>query len=289
MRRSLFAPWLFCLLACSRGETRATEPPVQRAASGQEGPAEALPTATPIVSEELTYSAGETSFRGFLARPAEASAAARRPGVLVVHEWWGLNEYVRKRTRMLAELGYVALAVDMFGGGRSTEHPAEAKKFTSEVMSSASEGARRFDAARTALLARPEVNGEKLAAIGYCFGGAVVLGAARRGSDLDLVASFHGSYATQTPMQKGTFGGKLFIAHGAADSFASPEQVATVKQELDAAGADYEFVAYDGAKHGFTNPEATETAKRTGLDVAYDAEADSRSWSKLRELLAQAL
>ena len=239
-----------------------------------------------IATEELVYSVGDKTFKGFLALPARATE--KRPGVLVVHEWWGLNDYVRSRARMLAELGYVALAIDMYGDGKSTEHPDDAKAFAMEAAGSREESERRFEAGRAALLARPEVDGDKIAAIGYCFGGAVVLGAARRGADLDLVASFHGNYATTAPMAKSAFAGKLFIAHGAADTFTSPAQVESFKQELEQAGARYEFVSYDGAKHGFTNPDATAMGQRGGIDVAYDAAADAASWSALKEQLSQA-
>lgn len=241
--------------------------------------------ATQVVTRELVYSAGELPLKGYLAYPS--GVTGKRPGVLVVHEWWGLNDYVRKRARMLAELGYVALAVDMYGEGKSTEHPEDAKKFMMEVVGQRDESARRFAAAKAALVTDPHVDPDKIAAIGYCFGGAVVLGAARRGEDLDLAASFHGNYATTSPMPANAFAGKLFVAHGAADSFTPEAQVEAFKRELDTARADYEFVAYEGAKHGFTNPDADRLAQQGGLDVAYDAEADARSWNRLVELLAQ--
>jgi len=266
--------------ACSQSSATKPEPSEpQQATSGAEA-------AIQVATQELAYSAGDTALKGFLAYPA--GTTDKRPGVLIVHEWWGLNEYVRTRARMLAELGYVALAIDMYGDGKSSEHPEDAKQYMMEVAGNQAEATRRFEAGRAALAGDQHVDANKLAAIGYCFGGAVVLGAARRGADLDLVASFHGNYATPTPMAKDAFHGKLFIAHGAADSFAPPAQVEGLKRELDAASAQYELVIYEGAKHGFTNPAATELGQKNGMDVAYDAAADTQSWSKLKELLQQA-
>lgn len=267
---------------CARGGS--TPPPAAQTESA--APQSAQQEQQQVTSEELVYSVGDKSFKGFLARPV--GATEKRPGVLVVHEWWGLNDYVRSRARMLAELGYVALAIDMYGDGKSTEHPEDAKAFMMEVAGNREEGARRFDAGLSALRARPEVNADKVAAIGYCFGGAVVLGAARRGVDLDLVASFHGNYATPAPMAKDVFGGKLFIAHGSADTFVTPAQLEGFKQELQQAGVRHDFVIYEGAKHGFTNPDATAMGQRAGIDLAYDAAADAASWSALKEQLAEA-
>jgi dienelactone hydrolase len=292
-RTSLLTLSLATLLiqACAGSQTRAPDTATPSASGAESTSTSASPSAPAvaareIATEEVSYRAGTTELKGFLAYPKDATG--KLPGVLVVHEWWGLNDYARSRARSLAELGYVALAADMYGGGRSSSHPPDAKAMMMEVMSKPEEAALRFDAARTTLAQHARVDASKLAAIGYCMGGALVLGAARRGSDFDLVASFHGNYATQTPLKKATFAGKIFIAHGAADSFTPPEQAEAVKKELEAAGANYEFVAYEGAKHGFTNPEATELGQKNAMDVAYDAEADAASWRKLQQLLAQA-
>jgi dienelactone hydrolase len=246
------------------------------------GPAAGLEVGT----QELSYDAGATHLKGFLAFPA--SAVDERPGVLVAHEWWGLNEHARNVARKLAELGYVALALDMYGDGKNTEHPADAKGWMMQIMQNPEEGQARFEAARAALAADSHVDPTRLAAIGYCMGGALVLQAARRGDDFKAVGSFHGNYATQKPLQKGAFSGKIFIAHGGADSFTTPEQLAGLKKELDDAGANYELVVYDGAKHGFSNPQATEMGQKNGIDVAYDAKADAASWLKLQDVLAHA-
>jgi dienelactone hydrolase len=237
----------------------------------------------PVATKNVSYSAGGTTMTGFLAYPAHASD--KRPGVLVVHEWWGLNDYARRRARELAQLGYVALAVDMYGDGKLATHPDDAKKFMGEVMGNPELRTQRFEAARAVLAAEEHVDAQKLAAIGYCFGGAVILGAARSGSKLDAIASFHGALATQQPLAAGAFSGRILVATGAADPFVPADQVAAFKNEMDAAGAKYELVEYPGAKHAFTVPEATEAGQKNGLPLEYNAEADSDSWKKLRELL----
>jgi len=244
-----------------------------------------LAPAAAIVTREVNYSSGATALKGFIAYPA---GNEQRPGVLIAHEWWGLNEYVKKRAIQLAEEGYVAFALDMYGNGQHTDHPEEAKAFMTAALSNVEEAKLRFKAAQDLLAKDPRTNPEKLAAIGYCFGGATVLHMARFGdNELDLIASFHGNLATQSPMAKGAYSGKIFVAHGAADPFVPAEQLSAFKKEMDAAGANYEVVEYAGAKHAFTNPDATAAGQKSGLPLAYDAEADKQSWQRLSELLAQ--
>jgi dienelactone hydrolase len=207
--------------------------------------------------------------------------------VLVVHEWWGLNDYVRKRAKQLAEEGYVALAIDMYGEGKTATHPEQAKEFMMAALSNVEEASKRFEAAQTLLSNDPRVDAQKLAAIGYCFGGATVLHMARFGDNaLKLVASFHGNLATQKPMAKGAYAGKIFVAQGGADPFVPAEQLAAFKAEMDAASANYEVVEYPGAKHAFTNPDATAAGQKFSLPLAYDPAADAQSWAHLKELLA---
>jgi len=249
----------------------------------KQGGAESAQGATAVTSKEVTYSSGSTQLKGFIAYPA---GSKKRPAVLVAHEWWGLTAYVRARALKLAEAGYVAMAVDLYGEGKHTEHAAEAKEFMMAAISNVEESKKRFEAAQTLLASDPRVDGSKLAAIGYCFGGANVLHMARFGDNqLKLVGSFHGNLATQHPLEKDVFKGKIFVAQGGDDSFVPAEQVATFKQEMDAAGADYELVEYPGAKHGFTNPKATELGLQNQLPIAYSAEADNASWARFMELL----
>jgi dienelactone hydrolase len=233
--------------------------------------------------EEVEYSANGTTMQGYLVY--DASIEGPRPGVLVVHEWWGQNAYARKRAEMLAELGYVALAVDMYGDGQQATHPDDAGKFASAVRKNMDVGERRFLAAKQLLSGQPQANPDRVAAIGYCFGGGVVLEMARRGVDLDGVVSFHGSLTTEEPAQAGDVKAKVLVLNGADDPFVKPEQIAAFEQEMSAAGVEYEFINYPGALHGFTNPEATENGKKFGLPLAYDAQADQDSWKAMQGFL----
>lgn len=232
--------------------------------------------------ENVEYRAGETVLKGYLAW--DDAKGEHQPGVLVVHEWWGLNDYARKRARLLAELGYTALAVDMYGDGKNSEHAKDAKAFMDSVVEKDGVSQQRFLAAKDLLASRPNVDADKIAAIGYCFGGATVLNMARLGVDLKAVVSFHGNLATQTPAQAGKIKAKVLVLNGEADSFVSAESIATFNKEMTDAGADYQFINYPGALHGFSNPDADRLGKFNNLNVAYDAEADRLSWLAMQQL-----
>ncbi|MCG6938067.1 MAG: dienelactone hydrolase family protein [Gammaproteobacteria bacterium] len=238
-----------------------------------------------VVGKEVTYQAGGATLKGYLA--TDTAIAGKRPGVLVVHEWWGLNDYARKRARMLAELGYTALAVDMYGDGKTADHPDDAGKFAGEVRNNMPAAEARFRAAMELLRSQPSVDRDKIAAIGYCFGGGVVLEMARRGLDLKGVASFHGSLGTAEPAQPGKVKASVLVLNGDADPFTKPEQIAAFKQEMSAAGVDYKFIGYPGAKHSFTNPDADSFGKKFNLPLAYNAEADRQSWLELQNFFAR--
>ncbi len=242
-----------------------------------------------VTTREVEYRSGGTVMKAFLAENSEASG--KRPAVLVVHEWWGHNEYARKRARMLAEDGYVALAVDMFGDGKTAQHPADAGKFAGEVMKNKPLGEARFNAALEFIKAQPTVDPSRVAAIGYCFGGGVVLHMARVGADLKGVASFHGSLASDTPAKPGTVKARVMVFNGEDDKMVTAEQVAAFKKEMSGAGASFRYVGYPGVKHSFTNPDADAYALKFKLPLAYDKKADEDSWGQarsfLREIFAQ--
>ena len=211
----------------------------------------------------------------------------KRPGIVVVHEWWGLNDYAKRRARDLAALGYSALAIDMYGDGRNTEHPEDAKAFSSAALKDPKAAAKRFNAGLDLLRIQPRTDSGKLAAIGYCFGGKVVLDAARRGEPLAGVVSFHGPLVTQTPATPGSVKAKVLVEHGAADSMVTEAQVEAFKKEMDAAGASFEFVSIPGAKHGFSNPDADRLGhaghdSHGGPDIAYNNKADESSWADMQ-------
>ena len=242
------------------------------------------PARAAVEGRDVQYTSAGVTLKGYLAW--DDAVAGRRPGVLVVHEWWGHTEYARRRARMLAELGYVALALDMYGDGKTAAHPDDAGKFAGEVMKNAEVMKGRFLAALDYLKAQPQADPGRVAAIGYCMGGAVVLNMARAGLDLRGVASFHGSLGAAFTAKPGGVKAKVLVMNGADDSFITAEQIAALKKEMAEAGADFRFINYPGAKHSFTNPEADEFAKKFGMGVAYNAEADRLSWEELKGFLA---
>ncbi len=236
-----------------------------------------------IKGEEVEYKANGTTLKGYLAY--DDSINGKRPGILVVHEWWGHNEYARKRADMLAELGYTALAVDMYGEGKNTKHAEDAKKFMTDVMSNMEVAQKRFGAAMDFLKAQPSVEPDKMAAIGYCFGGGVVLYMASVGEDLDGVVSFHGSLGAAAKPEPGTVKAKILVFTGGDDPFVPKEQVDAFREQMDEGNVDYRVVVYPGVRHSFTNPEADEYGKNNDLPLVYDKVADEKSWSEMKEFL----
>ena len=204
-----------------------------------------------------------------------------------MHEWWGLNDYIVRRAHMLAELGYVALAIDMYGGGRTAGNPDEAGQLMTGVLGDMATGTAALHAGHELLLDQPGVDAARSAAIGYCFGGAMVLHMARIGMPLRAVASFHGALGSFHTAEPGSIAAKILVCHGAADSMVTQDDLAAFRQEMDTAKADYEVLQLDGAKHGFTNPEADVNAEKYGIDLGYSADADEKSWAALMALFKQ--
>lgn len=244
-----------------------------------------LMSASIVAGEEVKYTLNGAEFTGYLAKPDIANGA----GVLVVHEWWGHNQYVRDRADMLADLGYVALAVDMYGTGKLADHPKTAGKFAGEVRKNMDVGEQRFRAGLDVLTAQNDVDSTKIGAIGYCFGGGVVLEMARRGVPVASVASFHGSLGGLSPVAPGAEKTRVLVLNGADDPFIKPAQIAKFKADMEAANAPYEFINYPGAVHSFTNKGATAIGKKFGIPVAYQAEADKASWEAMKGLFAETL
>lgn len=240
-----------------------------------------------VVTREIDYTVEGTTLKGYLAYDDAIEGA--RPGVLVVHEWWGMNDYARKRARMLAELGYTAFALDMYGDGKQAHHPDDAGKFSSAVMKNQALARARFNGALEVLRGQETVDPNRIAAIGYCFGGAVALQMARYGADLKGVVSFHGNLAPVSPAEPGAVKTKLLVLTGGADPFVPAEQVEQFEQEMDAAKADYRVIVYPGAKHSFTSPEADKYGKEFNLPLAYDKAADEASWKEMRDFFDQVL
>jgi dienelactone hydrolase len=241
-----------------------------------------------VQGKDVSYEANGKTLKGYIAY--DDAIKGKRPGVLVVHEWWGQNEYARKRARMLAELGYTALAVDMYGDGRVADNPDDAGKLATEVSKDTTMAKARFEAGMQLLRKQETVDASEIAAFGYCFGGGVVLNMARIGENLKGVASFHGGLGTDNPAQPGKIKARIISFSGDADPMITADTVAGFKKEMESAGANYRVVTYSGAKHAFTNPDADELGKKFKLPIAYDAAADKDSWEQatrfLREVFA---
>ncbi|WP_299361793.1 dienelactone hydrolase family protein [Winogradskyella sp.] len=244
----------------------------------------AEPVTIKVKGTEVTYATDSTSLKGYIAY--NENSKVKRPAVLIVHEWWGHNDYVRERADMLANLGYTAMAVDMYGDGKLADHPDDAGKFARSVFTNLPEAKARFNAAVSLLKAHESVDGDKLAAIGYCFGGSVVLTMANSGADLDAVAAFH-SGVTLPVMPNEQLKARVLVCNGAADEFISPESITTFTKAMDSIGAQYEYIAYPGVKHSFTSKTADANAEKFNLPLAYDADADEKSWNSLQELLKE--
>lgn len=236
-----------------------------------------------VQGKEVAYATDSTDLKGYIAY--DMNSNEKRPGVLIVHEWWGHNDYVRRRADMLAELGYTALAVDMYGDGKLAGHPDDAGKFAMSVMTNLPEATARFNAAMDVLKSHASVDGEKIGAIGYCFGGSVVLTMANSGADLDAVAAFHSG--VQLPvMPNDRLKAKVLVCNGADDPFINPESVTAFKSALDSINADYTYLSYPGVKHSFTSKEADANGEKFNLPLAYDAAADEKSWASLQQLFS---
>ncbi len=238
-----------------------------------------------VQGKEVSYRANGTTLKGYIAY--DDAIKGKRPGVLVVHEWWGHNEYARKRARMLAEQGYTALAVDMYGDGKQAHHPDDAGKFATEVSKNMRMAKARFEAGTKLLRKHKTVDAGKIAAFGYCFGGSVVLNMARMGENLKGVASFHGSLGSDIAVRPGQIKARIVSFTGDDDPMIGADKVAAFKQEMDSAKANYKVVTYPGAKHAFTNPEADELGKKFNLPLAYNEAADKDSWQQATAFLSE--
>ncbi len=205
----------------------------------------------------------------------------KRPAVLVVHEWWGQNEYVKMRVRELAKLGYIAMALDMYGNGKRGDDPASAEKLAMPFYMEPGKAKPLFDAALARLKSYSQADGAKVAAIGYCFGGAQVLNMAKMGEDLKGVVSFHGNLNV-VPPNKDLLKAQVLVCHGGDDSFVPQAEVDQFKKQMDSIGATYTLKVYPGATHSFTNPNATAVGEKFKIPVKYNAAADTASWNDMK-------
>lgn len=235
-----------------------------------------------IKTEKVQYSTQSTKMNGYIAY--NKANKVKVPGILVVHEWWGQNEYARKRADMLAELGYVAMAVDMYGNGMTANHPKDAKTFATATFKNMPETKKRFKKALETLKNHPMVDSSKVAAIGYCYGGGIVLKMAADGEELDGVVSFHGSVAHIKKMKK-KLKTKILVLNGEDDPMVKESDLVALDNLAKKRKVDLEIINYPNALHAFTNPKATEVGKKFKIPVAYNKEADEASWEKMQNFL----
>lgn len=241
-----------------------------------------------IKEEPVTYKDGETTLKGFIV--SDDAKKGKRPGIILVHEWWGITKHMHNEARRFAAEGYTVLIADMYGDAKTADNPKDAGALSGSVMKNPKAMESRFNAARAELTKQPTVDGSKIGAAGYCFGGAVVLNMARAGADLAAVAGFHASLGLNTPAPApGSVKAKVLVLNGADDPFVKREQYDALKKDFDAAKADYRIIQYPGAVHAFTNPEATELGKKFNLPLRYDAKANKESKAEADKLFAATL
>lgn len=237
--------------------------------------------------QEVEYKADDVVCKGFIAY--DEAAAGKRPAVIVVHEWWGHNQFTRDCARKAAQAGFVGFALDMYGEGKQADNPEDAGRMSGEIGKNPALMRARFNAARDFVSRQPGADPARIAAIGYCFGGMVVLQMARAGEDLRGVVSFHGILPTGQPVEPGKIKARMLVLNGADDPFVPKEQVEAFEKEMRAAGVDLDVVNYPGVQHAFTNPGATEKGKKFGLPLEYNAEADKKSWNEAVAFLQSVL
>lgn len=237
-----------------------------------------------IQGEKVEYMTDGETFKGYIAY--DRNKKGRRPGVIVVHEWWGQNEEVRKRADMLAGLGYTALVADMYGSGKQANNSEEAAELAKEVSGNAELRHSRFMAAMNFLRRQETVDPERIAAIGYSFGGYVVLQEALDGADLDGAVSFYGGMLVKMPDAPGTVKAGILILHGESDWYVTPQMMVQFNTDMEKAGTKYEIITYKDAEHGYTNPEADVRAEKfKGMHMKYNEEADRKSWDDMKKFL----
>jgi dienelactone hydrolase len=230
-----------------------------------------------VVTRAVPYEHNGAKLEGYLAY--DDSVQGKRPGVLVVHEWWGLNEYARSRAEQLAAMGYVAFALDMYGAGKVTEHPSQASEWSKQVRENMDLWRSRALAGLKVLQNAPNVDQDRMAAIGYCFGGSTVQHLAYSGADIRGVVSFHGSLVPPAEGAAGVVKAKILICHGADDPLVKDDQLITYLGAMRQAGLDWQMVFYGGARHSFTNPDADNVGM---APLKYSPSADARSWSHMK-------
>lgn len=241
------------------------------------------PVMPKLKEENVQYKIDSLTMDGYIVY--DENNTAKRPAVLVVHEWWGMNDYVKRRARELAGLGYIAMAVDMYGNGQRADNPELAGKLATPFYQNPAMAKAHFDAALNKLKTYPQVDSANIGAIGYCFGGGTLLNLVRMGEPLKGIVSFHGSLLG-TPADKNLLTSKVLVLHGEDDQFVPATEVAAFKKQMDSIGASYTFKSYPGATHAFSNPDATALGEKFKIPIAYNAAADTASWNEMKSFFS---
>lgn len=234
--------------------------------------------------DSTLYVVDGESFMGYYAKPKVVTENTKT--ILIVHEWWGLNDYPKKRALQLAEEGYIAFCIDMYGVGKIADNPKDAQALATPFYQNSQMAYDRFMAGYNRSLRIKGVKKEKMAAIGYCFGGSMVLNAAKMGAPIDAVVSFHGGLAG-IPVDKKKLTANILVCNGAADQFVPETDITTFKKQMDASGKPYTFIDYADATHAFTNPASTEVGKKFSIPIAYNAAADQKSWVDFKKFIEE--
>ena len=240
-------------------------------------------TSGELTTEEVSYDIDGKTHKSFVAY--EGTAEDMKPVVMVLPEWWGVTEYTKNRAKQLAELGYFAMVVDYYGEGKTVDNPDEAAKLSGEFYKVPINARLKFDKAKAQLLKFDNADYNKIAVIGYCFGGAQALNMARLQDELKGVVSFHGNLMTGIKPKNNDV--KILVLNGADDTFVPAEEITAFKKQMDSAKIDYKFIEYPNALHSFTNPEATAIGEKYKMEVAYNKEADEKSWNDMKTFLTE--
>jgi dienelactone hydrolase len=254
---------VICLTSCNNNNEQKTD----------------KPNKPQLKQENISYKIDSHKMNSYVVY--DSAITGKRPAVLVIHEWWGLNEYAKRRTRELAGLGYIAMAVDMYGNAQMGDNPEVAGKLATPFYQNPAMAKAHFEAALNKLKAYKEADTTNIGAIGYCFGGGMLLNFARMGEPLKGIVSFHGSLLG-TPADKNLLTSKILVLHGADDKFVPETEVTAFKKQMDSIGAAYIFKSYPAATHAFSNPDATAMGEKFKIPIAYNAAADTASWNEMK-------
>ena len=259
------------LLSCEKKEIYPNEKPTETVSEND----------SIMTEKEISYDSNGKNFKSFVFFKGDSTVL--KPVVLVVPEWWGVNDYAKSRAKQLAEKGYFAMAVDFYGEGKVVDNPGDAQKLATPFYENPALAKQAYDAAKSELSKFSNADISKMAIIGYCFGGAQALNMARQDASLKGAVSFHGNLLTGVKPNNNSV--KVLVLNGEADSFVSAEEITGFNAEMDSAKIEYKLVNYPGAVHAFTNPDATEVGKKFNLQIAYDKDADEKSWKELQDFL----